>query len=95
MLLGRDPKAVGRVVELILLQGVGDAEGCAFAELADHGLARHGLVMDHRLELAVAAGLGDFAFDADREEGRGIELNGGFDGCRAADGCSRAISCAS
>src|SRR5260370_20066370 len=85
VLLGRDPKTIGGVVELIFLQSVGDAEGCAFAELADHGLARHGLVMNHWLELTVATGFGDFTIDADGEEGRGIELNDGLDGCRAAD----------
>src|SRR5260370_27598544 len=41
--------------------------------------------MNYRLELAVTTGLGDFTLDTEREESRGIELDGGLDGCCATD----------
>jgi hypothetical protein len=85
MLFARDPKAVRRVVEFVLLQGVSDMERRAFAELADHRLARHRLIMNYRLELAVASRLDNIAVDANRKERSGIQLNGGLDRCRATD----------
>src|SRR5260370_42384645 len=71
VLLGRDPKTIGGVVEIILLPSVGDAGGCAFVELADHGLARHGLVMNHRLELTSANRIRRFTIGVAVEEGHG------------------------
>ena len=38
MLRNRDPVAVGRIIELVLLQRIRHAEGGALAELADHRL---------------------------------------------------------